>query len=473
MGRLEPVIFSLTKSRISVLVAAIISLGTVSAAQADPDAWGARAQAIGGAGAAWGDESFAAFFNPARLTQHSSGRFNLGLSGQGQIHQFTPIKNVVVENAYISDQFRRDNVDTSYRNVLGQAIGANLLIAPSLWNLSAGVTTFLPVSQVAYLDTGEPLIPEYVLYRARQQRPRIHAGLAVEPITGLSVGAGMQIGFSVTSRATVFLQSGANHPSTMRFIASMKPKASPYGGIFYTSKEQVFTSGVVFRMPLKSSNYLDLQSSARAFGNSFVGLDFNFSGTSAFFYDPMSLEVGSSVLYTSQTRLIAQVDYEVWKDFQAPAVEVLDPRTSGCGSANCGINISPGLALKYPLRNIWVPRIGHEVYFGESNRYTTRAGYSYRQGIFSALPTGAGNYLDPDKHIVSLGFGIKFQNLLGHAIPWGVDVYGQYQSLVKQVIRKTPGDELGAGSGDLKIGAPGYETGGKIYGGGATLTFAL
>ena len=229
-----------------------------------------------------------------------------------------------------------------------------------------------------------------------------------------------------------------------------------------------FSLGSVLRFPLASSNSMILKSGARALGD-IATLDFNFAAASALFYDPWSLEVGGSVEYLPDSRLFLQVDYELWSKYQVPALNISNPSTDT--SVPGGINISPGVAPSYHFRNIIVPRVGHE--YTLSNGTALRVGYSFKPSILSGTPTEAGNYLDPARHSFTAGVGFKFKRFLGFDAPWSLDTHLAYQWLVTQHITKSPGDELGIGTGDEKIGAPGYDAGGKVYGGGISLTLAF
>jgi hypothetical protein len=101
-----------------------------------------------------------------------------------------------------------------------------------------------------------------------------------------------------------------------------------------------------------------------------------------------------------------------------------------------------------------------------------RFGYSYRPSILASIPVNAGNYVDPSKHIVDLGFGWNFRHFLGYDIPTHLDFNLSLQHLITQHIEKTAGDETGA-AGDSKIGSPEYNAGGNIYGGGVSLSMEL
>ncbi len=97
-----------------------------------------------------------------------------------------------------------------------------------------------------------------------------------------------------------------------------------------------------------------------------------------------------------------------------------------------------------------------------------------RPSIFSDPngPTEGGNYLDPAKHSLTLGWGLKYQHFLGFETGCQLDFNVLFQHLPVQHVVKSPGNEVGNLS-DLKIGAPGYDAGGNILGGGVSLSLAF
>jgi long-subunit fatty acid transport protein len=444
--------------------------------------FGARTAGLAGAGAAYGFGAFAAYNNPAGLPFQGDKRLILDIGVLDMNPNFTSIDNVVIENNYTSDKSPPvyGSVANDYRATLGEELGIAYRMFPDFFNLTLGIAAYVPLQQLAYMDTGETFEPEYFLYRARTQRPQVEAGLGFDITPRLHFGLGLHLAFSLTSSATVFLQTDATKPSTMRFSASLKPKVAPQFGFLYTSEtenptdEPRFTLGAVVRLPVASDNSLYLQSGARAFG-SFAALDFDFSALSSLFYDPLSLELGATFAETPVTRTYVQFEYQFWGAYQSPALFIQTPNLESCnsGSGPCGVNISGGQNPSFAYRNIFVPRIGQEYVIG---KLTLRAGYAYRPGIIAdggVGTSGPGNYLDPSKHIFTAGAGYHFLHFLNFDVPCDVDLNLAYQALVTEHVTKAPGDENGAGTGDLKIGAPGYDAGGSVYGGGLSLTLAF
>jgi long-chain fatty acid transport protein len=430
----------------------------------DAFGFGSRTSALAGAGAAWGSGAFAAYHNPAAISAEADKRLKFGFGLVLAYPNFLPINNVVTQNKYVADGVQYGDVDTSYQSTFGQVLGISYRLFPDFFDLSLGFVAFLPLNQAAYMDTGEPFIPEYFLYRARTQRPQTEFGLGMNLGHGFRVGAGLHMAFTLTGNATVFLNTKPDTTtSSMRFTSSLKPKLAPYFGLLFKPEDdpRTYSIGAVFRLPAASDNTLQLKSAARAFGP-LAAVDFNFAAFSTLFYDPMALELGGSLATSSWSRMFLQLDYQIWSKFQAPALDIQQPQGS--------IQITPSSLPKFSYRNIWVPRIGEEFYL--SDRVTLRAGYAYRPSILADVPTGAGNYLDPPKHMLNLGLGLNYAQFFGFDIPCNIDLNFTYHYLQRQLIQKTAGNEVGDLS-DNKIGYPEYTAGGNVIGGGVSLSLAF
>jgi hypothetical protein len=217
---------------------------------------------------------------------------------------------------------------------------------------------------------------------------------------------------------------------------------------------------------------MTLQSAARVFGD-FAAIDINFNALSTLYYDPMSIELGATFRHFDIARLYAQLDYQFWGKYEAPALLITQPQTDcePAGGAPCGnVQIAPGSIPLFQYVNIVVPRIAEEIQISEVS--TLRIGYFYRGSILKDVPNGAGNFLDPSKHVITLGWALSYPTFLGLDIPTRIDFLLTYQYLLRQTITKTPGNEAGVVT-DSKIGSPGYVAGGFVVGGGATLSLTF
>ncbi len=432
--------------------------------------FGSRSAALAGTGVTQTDGGYLSYSNPAALGVRSDKRLSISYGFLLMDPQFLPITGVVTENKYTSDKSAAvvGDVDTSYRVTLGQELGLSYHLFPELSNFSFGLTTFLPFDPTASIDSGEAFQPEYVLYRSRTQRPQFEIGFGGDLGAGFHLGLGVHVGFGLTSNARVLLQGDSTKPSSMRLASTLKPKAGPYLGLQYYVPAAPVILGLVVRAPVSSPNTMILSSGARVFGG-ISSLDFNLNAVSTLFYDPLAIEVGATISESSFGATTLQLDYQAWSGFQAPALSIEQPTTTQC-QGSCGIVISPSANPSYVYQDIVIPRIGQEIELSRST--TLRLGYYFRPSIFSRLPTGAGNYLDPPKHAFSAGLGFQFRKFLNFNTPSTLDLHGSYQALVTEHVTKTAGNE-GGDQSDRKVGDPGYDAGGKILGGGLTLSLAF
>jgi hypothetical protein len=443
--------------------------------------YGSRSAALGGASVAWGADGYAAYSNPAALSSPETvsestatdRRLIVSWGIMDLSPNFTPISQVVTENPVTSDKTTVGDVDQSYKATFGQILGLSYRLFPDTLNLSFGMTVFLPLEQLAYLDSGETYVPEYVLYRADTLRPAFDFGAGAKLGQHLNLGLGLHLAYSVTSNVDVFLQTDPTHPSSMRFSASQKVKGSPYfGALFFpTDRPQDWSIGAVLRLPLTSEANFKVNTAASILAN-FAALDFNFSALGALFYDPLTIELGTSIRHADWARLYLQLDYELYSKYQAPTLTITNPAVTNCQGSSCGggIQITPGQNTAPSFKNILVPRIGEEIEL--SGKTTLRAGYARRPSIIDGVPTGIGNMLDPGVNMFNAGLGFHFSHFLSYEVPCTLDLNLAYQLLDSFHVTKTPGDESGNASG-TKIGSPGYDAGGDQFGGGASLTIAF
>jgi long-subunit fatty acid transport protein len=483
---------------IKYLAACVVGTAFVASSPASANigqtfGFGSRTSSLGGAGLSWGFDGFASYHNPAGLAlapgkssenlAEKEKRLQLSFGLLYMQPSFVPINNVVTQNAFNADTTAGSptyaNVDTtSYRATTGQEFGFSYRLFPELLNFTFGLVTYLPLNQLAYMDTGESYVPEYVLYRARTQRPQIDLAAGVDLGRGFHVGAGLNFGFSLTSNASVFINTATNTASSMRFTSSLSPKASPYLGFLYApdGDQSKYSLGAVFRFPMTSDNTMVLNSAARVFGN-LAAVDFNFTALSALFYDPMSIEVGGSWQHFEWARFTGQIEYQYWSRFQAPALLIQQPQTTNCqpaGSPGCGtVTIAPGQVPTFTYSDIFVLRGGEE--FKVTEVTTVRVGYAYKPSILggaSSSGAGSGNYLDPDTHSFNLGLGLNYRHFIGYDAACRIDFNLAYQYIARSHVTKSAVNESG-NTLDPKIGSPGYDVGGNLYGGGVSVSLGF
>jgi hypothetical protein len=430
---------------------------------------GSKSAGLAGSSVAWDLDGFAGYVNPAALpiagsdSERPNTRFVFSYGLIYMNPSFKGINNVTVENNYVSTQDTTGSVDTSYPHTLGQEIGAVFKAFPEFLNLTFGVTAYFPFDQLSFIDTGAALQPEYFMYRDQTQVPQLDFSLGGDISESFHFGFGLHTAYTLTGLSQNYLNTGSG-PSTGRFSASIKPKMIPFFGLLFSPSED-FSLGAVVRMAASSDSTVSITSGAEVVG---VVVPFSFAENSTVLYEPLSLELGTSFKTAKDWRTYVEADYQWWGRFQAPGLQIQNGQFCQ-GTSPCGVNISASPGYDYGYQNIIIPRVAEEIAFGTT---LLRFGYAYQPSILKSLPTGAGNYLDPPKHLFNVGTSLEFHHFLGYDTPWRLDLNASYQLLVTQTITKTPGNEAGVLT-DSKIGAPQYDAGGSVYGGGASVTFAF
>ncbi|MGE4231887.1 MAG: OmpP1/FadL family transporter [Bacteriovoracia bacterium] len=394
-------------------------------------------------------ESTAAFYNPALLSNTPGLKASIGAAYMH--HNFPSVHSVVVSNsatASVSGDLYGD-MDTDYLDYFGQIIGVSYTFS-GLKNLSIGVTTSTPVTRLAYIDTGEPLAVEYFSYRSRIQRPQVYAGLGLKPLNNFMVGAGIAYATNMTATTSVYLSGSGASVSYQRFTTTVKPSVSPYAGLAWAPKP--FATALVFRLENRAKVSIDTQATARFFG-AVTELPLTINSSSSLYYDPMQATWSNSISL-GEFLFIGELDWLRYSKFEAPTLSLVDK-----GSIT---PLQQSVSVTPIMRDIFVPKVGIEKKFGS---FSARIGYYYRQSPVSDN-RGSGNLVDPAKHVGTAGVGYEFK-AFGQVAR--VDLHGQYHKLVNQRVTKFGGNEVGT-SGQSKVGSPGYDVGGTIYGGGGSLS---
>lgn len=350
---------------------------------------------------------------------------------------FESINNVVIRNSQTSSTAGTVNggVSQIYPDVFAQTIKAEVLLDEKK-NAKLKLQTFLPLNSLAQMDTGNTYLPEYVLYRTEKQRPRVSLLGEMDVSEKFRIGLGLDLGFGVTSEATVFLQSGAGKYSNQRISASVKPRVIPMGSFAYEG----------FNLLVKGENKVSFSLNASAGASVFPPLnasfDISYSTNSALFFDPWTFDLSKKIELSNSAKLGMGVSYQLWTGYEPRAAVI----------SNVSGTFSNGLSPSFKTANIFVPRVSFEKSFGQER---WELGYEYKDSIFKETPGNNGNYLDPPRH--SFNFGAVFPVSTG----WEFGANLQVSRLAPQNVVKK---EL------TEIGAPGYLAAGWLYGGNLSIT---
>jgi hypothetical protein len=350
---------------------------------------------------------------------------------------FETINNVVIRNSQTSSTAGTVNggVSQIYPDVFAQTIKAEVLLNEEK-SAKLKFQTFLPLNSLTQMDSGNTYLPEYVLYRTEKQRPRVSLVGEMDVSEKLRVGLGLDLGFGITSEATVFLQSGAGKYSNQRISASVKPRVIPMGSLEY--------EGFYFLVKGENKVSFSLNTSAGAsvFPPLNASFDISYSTNSALFYDPWTFDLSKKLEVSDSFKLGLGCSYQLWTGYE-PRAAVIN---------NISGTFSNGLSPSFKAANLFVPRISFEKDFAQER---WELSYEYKDSIFKDTPSNNGNYLDPPRH--SFGLSAFFPVSTG----WELGASLQVARLAPQTVVKKEITE---------IGAPGYQASGWLYGGNLSLT---
>ncbi len=169
-----------------VFVVISCSLVTAIAGNVDTYGIGSKATALGGAYAAYADEPFAIFYNPAGLTQINRPTISAG------VHVEEPTINIygyTVENPDLGSVDFKDDASMLIVPHIGFAMPINDKIV-------AGVALYVPYGFDVKFDSSPDKLGAYNSYHSSYYREVITPSAAVKISDKLSVGGGISIGKS-------------------------------------------------------------------------------------------------------------------------------------------------------------------------------------------------------------------------------------------------------------------------------------
>ena len=382
------------------LVGALLALATVGSpmnALANPlDAFGfgARSTAMGGACAASVNDFSATYYNPAAVATQEQLRLDFGYTWM------QPALRLSDEDL---------NVDAS-RGVQG-----GLLLAGSILGhrLGLGLGIHLPDNLMTRVRSLPQRQPRFALYDNRPQRMVITASLGFEVTDWLSIGVGLT--FLSHSRINLEVQGDVGFSDVNEtFLTSevtLDLTSIRYASAGIRFQYEGFQVGVAFRDEFD----LRLQVDALVAGDLVIEGDpivedasYQLISDNHNLFSPRQLVLG---LAYSGARFLVEADlgWIQWSRFPSPTAVI-----------QATVDI-PGFDFPLPdsdapsqpgFTDIFVPRIGIEgIPFKSTHaELVVRGGYFFEQTPAPDQP-GDTNFVDMDKHGVSVGLGLSLFNL--------------------------------------------------------------
>jgi len=409
--------------------------------------FGSSTAALANANRAYSYDAYTVERNTA-LMSYDGSRTSFGIVGG--VDFFSDISSVQLDSTYIGGSSSYGDVNTDVPDTLNFVFG-------SIWSLShgerawrVGVTFSTPIDKLTEPSTQDPYEPQYVMYGSDTQRTSLLVGSSLYLGKGWTAGLGAHYYLvqAATFKARMPSSSvGTPKTSTANLKATVKPSFAPTFGFAWEEKDH-------HRLSLnyvgERNGKIKLQNDASMGIVSPSSVPVGFDASASLFYDPETWSVGGWHVLGGWDWHWA-VDYEKWSRFDGSYMKLY-------------FRTFQGSLTQYPVdtqyRDIWVPRIGVRIPYGESG---WSIGYAYRP---TPVPDQSGetNFLDADRDILSTGYDFKtrFGGLLESDVT--IQSHLQYQRLRTKTVTKTS---------STQIGATGYKIEGYVVSYGITLSAGL
>jgi hypothetical protein len=379
-----------------------------------------------------------------------SDKFNVVLEASSTAVHPKDINNIVVTNGTNSNvPATTGSGNTHYTKFYGGAIHAAVPAGGNTQLGTIGLSIFLPIGNLIQTDSGNPFLPEYVMYRSRHEGTSVFLNFAKKLSDDFAFSLGTILGFQASAEVKTNLSlNGAAYGSW----ASGQAKVSPsLGAIVSVTKmfdrnSLYFTYQQEMKSNLKTTVYGEITNPSLALLNS--RLD------TMIFYEPHTFRIGGA-LVTDNIQYFAGVEYQMWSNYKTPIMTV---------AKTGGIVVPSSNYEQIQIRDTINPRIGVKVNL--TNRWSTMLGAQYRMTPFKGDFSSSGNSVDTNTIIGTTGIDYRM-------VIFSKDVHiggsFQYHHLESMHVTKSANQE--DGTTGQKIGAPGYDIGGYILAGALGVKF--
>jgi long-chain fatty acid transport protein len=361
--------------------------------------FGARSQALAGAGVATADDAAGVFQNPSGIVRADHVIVNAGFSS-------------------VSYALDVSGVDANLPSV--QTLDAGLVVPGKIFHVPVafGFAFSLPDGQLSRLREPQPSEPYWSLDDPAPRLVDVGSTFALSPFPGLLLGGG--IGFQASLRGNFRVQgtavaadgSGSEYQSDLRHAVDADLAASrfPLFGASYLPSERL-AFGLAYRgASLIEHHIAGVLDGTLEVGENGVPVRYAFRTDANVAYIPAQVAFGASVRPLARLLVTAELDWQRYSAYRSPY-----PETSTHTELPPDSLVVPDTeAVPAPPAHFtdrYVPRIGVEpsVELAPSLLLEFRAGYSYQA---SPVPRSqpATRLLALDRHVLSLGAGATWQN---------------------------------------------------------------
>lgn len=390
------------RARHHAFVCAALLVVASQPAAASPEldfGFGARSQALAGAGTALADDSAAVFQNPSGLVRAEGVTVTLGYANMSY---------------GLSDNGARTSLPTVNALEGGLVVPGQIRGVPVAFGLSLA----LPDGKLSRLRQADVTEPYWPLDDAGPRLVDVGTGFAARPIPELVVGAG--VGFVASLRGTFGVHGdvvaadgqGAEYQSNLHHAVDADLTASrfPLAGIGWLP-----TPNLAFGLAYRGAATVVHRIQAMLDGNLSVDQNslpvrYTFESRSDVAYQPAQVSLGASYRPLPSLLATAQLDWQRYAPFPSPYTET---SSHVALPPDAGIHVPDTVPVPAPAARFhdrFVPRVGVEPRFAltPALELRLRAGYAFERSPAPKLQP-ATRFLDLDRHVVAAGAGLEWR----------------------------------------------------------------
>jgi long-subunit fatty acid transport protein len=360
--------------------------------------FGARSQALAGAGVALADDSAAVFQNPAGLARARGIEASFGY-------------------AFVNYALENRGTDAGLPNV--NALEGGLVVPGAIRGVPVafGFSIAMPDGRLSRLREAEPDVPYWPLDDAGPRLVDVGTGFAARPLRELVVGAGVGFvaslhgDFGIYGSAVAADGNGSEYASNLRHAVDADLTASrfPLLGIGFLPNDDLS-----FGLAYRGAAIVEHRIQAALTGtlqiqDTVLPVRYVYESRSNVAYVPAALTFGGSYRLR-QTLVTAELAWEHYDPFRSPYTENSSSVTL---PPEFGIMIPGTSPIPVPparFHDRFVPRFGVEprLSLASAVELRLRAGYAYEHSPVPSEQVGT-RFLDLDRHVVAGGAGVEWK----------------------------------------------------------------
>jgi hypothetical protein len=369
-----------------------------------------------------------------------SDNVNILLQASSTSTHFKPITNITVANNTNSGSVQTlGSATTDYSEFTGAALHVALPIGYKHIG-TLGLSVFLPIGKLIETNSGNPFLPEYVMFHSRDRGTSIFLNFAHATSESLAWSLGTIVGFQATAEVKTNLSiNGASYGSWAQARSKVNPSLGLIASIVKISDKSKFY--LTYQQEMKSNLHAEVYGEI----SDPLAVLFQSGINSMLSYDPHTLRFGTSYDF-GNLEFFSSAEYQMWTGYKTPTISI---------TKSGGVIVASSNYEKLVTRDTINPRIGMKFDFLE--RWSSGLGIGYRMTPLKGNFSGSGNSIDSNTYIFSSGLQYRI-------VIWSKDVVlgtsFEYQQLENKQVIKTANQENGASG--TKIGAPGYQISGHI-----------